>query len=173
MQLPKPRNCLSSTSNMAFHTSVAASMSEGSLEHRGQEKLLNGYSSIDLLLNSGCPSSASSRTGSTSLRRLSPLPSSPNLESKPNGKTHAGEVRRRTNRQTEPLPAPIAGQSSDGNPSNGLPHRGRRANGSNNGGYPSDSDSEDDNRRRRLEDGRDDLPVAKARQEKRPAASPT
>ncbi|KAF3388145.1 hypothetical protein DPV78_012113 [Talaromyces pinophilus] len=104
------------------------------------------------------------------LKHEASLAPSPNSEGTPYGKTHAGEVRRRTDRQTGPLPAPGIGHLVSGGSANSSSRRPLQSNGSNSEGHDNDSDSDDDRKyRKRDDDGSDD--VAIARREKRPAPS--
>ncbi|KAJ5817855.1 hypothetical protein N7447_007863 [Penicillium robsamsonii] len=136
---------------MAYETQLTTVTSENSPTNGKKTQISDGF------ISSSGPS-----------KHKAPLPSFPNSQSTPYGKTHAGEVRRRTDRQTTPLPAPGTGQSSGGNSTNGFPRRQRRLNGSGNGGYNSGSDSDDDRKpHKRYDDGDDDIGITS--RQKRPA----
>ena len=136
---------------MASHTQLATVSSEDSPTNGKKTQISNAFTD---------PPGPS--------KHKAPLPSPSNSQSTPYGKTHAGEVRRRTDRQRGPLPAPGVGQSSGGNSTNGFSRRQRRPNGSGNGGYDSNSDSDDDRKPRKRYDDRDD-DVGIINREKRPA----
>lgn len=138
---------------MASNTQLATVSSENSPTNRKKTQI---------------PNASTSPPGPLKHKAL--LPSSPNSQSTPYGKTHAGEVRRRTDRQRSPLPAPGVGQPSGGNSTNGFSRRQRRPNGlgSGGGGYNSGSDSDDGRKQRKHYDDRDD-DVGIINREKRPA----
>lgn len=85
----------------------------------------------------------------------------------PNARLHAGEVSRRTNRQSTTLPPPESSPFSGESSNRASARRPRRAN-TQRGGFDSDSNSDNDDKRRKL---RSDHDVRAARQGKRPEQS--
>ncbi|KAJ5726214.1 uncharacterized protein N7483_007571 [Penicillium malachiteum] len=99
-----------------------------------------------------------------------PLPGIPRSQKTPCGKTHAGEVQRRTNRRVNSPPPPSEGQSSTGSSTNTSSRSSRRTNRSHDNQGNNDSDSEDERKRHRHPDSGDDDDVGGIKRGKRPAS---